>query len=128
MILALDTSTPVCRISVFVDDVWHDHEWDAGRGLAKGLLGNLQEVLSEYRETLSTVSGLIAFQGPGSYTGLRIGLTVLNTIASAQHIPIVGATGDDWRDDGLARIKSGADDQLVMPEYGGEPHITTPRK
>jgi tRNA threonylcarbamoyladenosine biosynthesis protein TsaB len=124
MIIGLDTSTPVCRLYVHEGDSWQSHEWEAGRGLAKGLLGYLEEHL----RALQAITGIIVFQGPGSYTGLRIGLTVMNTIASAQHIPIIGVTGEDWLSNGFARLSAGENDQLVMPEYGGEPHITTPRK
>jgi len=128
MIIALDTSTPECRIFVYADQSWNEHIWEAGRGLAKGLLGFLDEVVSDYGEFPDDITGLISFQGPGSYTGLRIGITVLNTIASAQRIPIVGVTGDDWLTTGLTRLSENENDQLVMPEYGSEPHITTPRK
>lgn len=131
MILALDTSTPVCQLSVYAHDAWHEYEWEAGRGLAKGLLGFIRESLSEYGDSedfAAQLTGIVAFRGPGSFTGLRIGLTVVNTLASAKNIPIVGETGEEWRKTGLARLSANENDQLVMPEYGGEPHITTPRK
>jgi len=127
MIIALDTSTPTCHLFVYTD-TWHEHQWDAGRGLAKGLLGFMQTAITEYGHFPEDVTGIISLQGPGSYTGLRIGITVLNTIASAQAIPIVGVTGEDWLAAGLVRLNAEQDDRLVMPEYGGEPHITTPRK
>ena len=128
MILFLDTSTPVCKLS-FVDGDWrYDDEWEAGRTLAKELLGYLQDHLAKNQKTWADISGVVAFKGPGSFTGLRIGLTVLNTFADSEKVPIVGATGDDWQASGLARIEAGENDQLVMPEYGADPHITTPRK
>jgi len=128
MILLLDTSTPVCKVS-FVDGDWRfDDEWESGRTLAKGLLGYLQTNMQQHDKTWTDISGIVGFQGPGSFTGLRIGLTVLNTIADSEAIPIVGATGDNWQTDGLARLSAGENDELVMPEYGAEAHITTPRK
>jgi len=128
MILLLDTSTPVCKVS-FVDGDWRfDDEWESGRTLAKGLLSYLQANMQKNGKTWTDISGIVAFQGPGSFTGLRIGLTVLNTIADSEAIPIVGATGDNWQADGLARLAAGENDGLVMPEYGAEAHITTPRK
>lgn len=128
MILLLDTSTPVCKLS-FVEGEWHyDDEWESGRSLAKGLLGYLQDSLAKNDKTWKDVSGIVAYKGPGSFTGLRIGLTVLNTFADSESVPIVGTTGDDWQMAGLARLEKGENDELVMPEYGGEPHITTPRK
>jgi len=128
MIVLLDTSTPVCKLS-FVDGNWrYDDEWESGRTLAKGLLGYLHDNLQKHGKTWKDISGIVAFKGPGSFTGLRIGLTVLNTFADSESVPIVGTTGDDWQSAGIERLQKGENDELVMPEYGGEPHITTPRK
>jgi tRNA threonylcarbamoyladenosine biosynthesis protein TsaB len=128
MIILLDTSTPMCRLTlVDGDQQWQD-EWQADRTLAKGLLRYLHTQLARHDKQFSDVSGIGVFQGPGSFTGLRIGLTVLNTIADAQSIPIVGVQGDDWRDQALARLAAGENDQMVLPFYGSEAHITTPRK
>ena len=38
------------------------------------------------------------------------------------------AVGDDWQRDCLARLAAGQDDKIVLPEYGGEAHITKPKK
>jgi tRNA threonylcarbamoyladenosine biosynthesis protein TsaB len=128
MIVLLDTSTPICKLS-FVDGDWrYDDEWEANRELAKGLLGYLQSHLEENQKTWQDISGIVGFQGPGSFTGLRIGLTVLNTLADSLQIPIVGSTGEGWQQKGLERLESGENDKVVMPEYGGEANITTPRK
>jgi len=128
MILLLDTSTPICKLSFIEGDWRHDDQWEAARELAKGLLGYLQTQLENNGKTWTDISGIVAFQGPGSFTGLRIGLTVLNTIANAQHIPIIGSVGENWQQEGLIRLEEGEDDKIVLPEYGGEAHITQPRK
>lgn len=128
MIIALDTSTPQCRLSIHDGEQWHDHEWEAGRSLADELLAYLEKTLAEHQATVKDIAGIIAYIGPGSFTGLRIGLTVLNTLANSEHVPIVGASGDDWRHKGQVRLDAGNDDELVLPLYGGEPNITTPRK
>ena len=128
MIILLDTSTPVCKLS-FVEQDWRfDDEWESGRTLAKGLLGYWDTNMTKHGKTWADISGIVAFKGPGSFTGLRIGLTVLNTLADSESIPIVGTTGDNWQVDGLTRLLDGQNDELVMPEYGAEAHITTPRK
>lgn len=124
MIIALDTSTPVCHLSWHEGEAWETMEWEAHRDLAAGLLTFLENTVGP----LEHITGIIAYQGPGSFTGLRIGLTVLNTIADTQAVPIVGTMGESWRETGLTRLNSGENDQLVMPVYGGEPNITTPRK
>jgi tRNA threonylcarbamoyladenosine biosynthesis protein TsaB len=128
MILLLDTSTPICKLTLIDGDWRFDDEWEAGRTLAKELLGYLQRMLAAHDKAWGDISGIVAFQGPGSFTGLRIGLTVLNTFAGAQGIPIVGAHGESWQAEGLARLQQGENDEIVLPEYGSEANITTPRK
>lgn len=128
MLLLLDTSTPTCKLALMNDTERIHDEWEAGRTLAKELLGYLQQALEKQGKTWSNLTGIVAFRGPGSFTGLRIGLTVLNTLAAAQAVPIVGATGADWQTEGTERLRRGENDRIVLPEYGGEANITTPRK
>lgn len=128
MIIFLDTSSPTCRLSLHDGTSRHDYEWEAGRTLAKGLLGYMEDTLAKHGASFQDIKGIVAFKGPGSFTGLRIGLTVLNTLADAEHIPIVGETGEQWKDTGRERLTAGQNDTIVLPEYGGPAHITTPRK
>ncbi len=128
MIVLLDTSTPVCKLSFVDGGEKTDVEWRADRTLAKGLLGYLNDQLEQRGQTWSDIAGIGVFAGPGSFTGLRIGLTVMNTIADAEGVPIVGAQGEDWQDNALMRLNDGQDEHIVMPFYGGDAHITTPRK
>lgn len=128
MILLLDTSTPICVISLVEGDWRYDDTWESGRSLAKDLLSYLQTSLQKNDKTWADINGIVAYKGPGSFTGLRIGLTVLNTFADSESIPIVGATSDSWQSIGITRLDAGDNDKLVMPEYGSEPNITTPRK
>jgi len=128
MILLLDTSTATCHLSM-VEGGWrYDKSWEAGRELAKGLLGFLEEEISSQNKTWNDVNGLVVYQGPGSFTGLRIGITVFNTLAFTNKWPIVGCVGENWRELGLSRLQNNENDEIVLPEYGGEANITTPRK
>jgi len=128
MILLLDTSTPECRLT-FVDGDWrYDATWEANRDLAKGLLKYLQSQLEGQGKTWKSLTGLGVFKGPGSFTGLRIGITVLNTVSYSEGIPIVGETGESWQKNAVERLLAGESDKIVLPEYGGEANITQPRK
>lgn len=128
MILLLDTSTPLCRLTFIEGDWRFDDEWQADRQLAKGLLTYLRDQLEKNGKTWGDISGIGVFSGPGSFTGLRIGLTVLNTLADAEAIPIVGTNGENWQNHAKERLDSGENDQIVLPFYGSEAHITKPRK
>lgn len=128
MIVLLDTSTPECRLTLADGEARHDYSWQADRDLAHHLLKFLRDKLAENSADFADISGIGVMKGPGSFTGLRIGLTVMNTIASDRRLPIVGATGENWRDTALERLHRGESERLIMPEYGTAPHITTPRK
>lgn len=103
-------------------------EWLSQRRLADELLGELKGLLEQASHDWGDLSGLIVFLGPGSFTGLRIGMTVMNTIAFERHIPIVGAKGDRWLEQGVARLESGDNDTQCVPFYGAEPNITKPKR
>lgn len=129
MILLLNTSTPTCYLYFAeASEITYEKTWESGRGLAKGLLLFIQQELEKQDLTWKDLSGLVVFKGPGSFTGLRIGITVMNSLAYANRLPIVGITGEQWQQEGLRRLAAGENDTIVMPEYGGEANITKPRK
>ena len=124
MIILLDTSTATCRLTTVDGEISNNFDWEAGRTLARGLLAAIQEKVGDVKN----ISGIGIMRGPGSFTGLRIGMAVANTLADGLGIPIVGETGDSWRESALGRLSSGEDDQVILPFYGGDAHITKPKK
>jgi tRNA threonylcarbamoyladenosine biosynthesis protein TsaB len=128
MIILLDTSTSICKITLLNGTEKIDYEWQADRTLAKNIFSYLSDSLQEHNKTLGSLKGIGIFRGPGSFTGLRIGITVVNTMAKTLHIPIVGEDGDNWMEKALGRLSRGENDLIVLPLYGREARITTPRK
>lgn len=130
MILALKTDAPVAEVSFYDDkgNRLHHYSWQAERKLARDLLSILVDLLATVGSDFSDLKGVVVFKGPGSFTGLRIGITVANTIAYGQSIPIVGEKGDYWVTDGLSRLAKFESDQIVLPHYGLEPNISTPKR
>jgi len=128
MILFLDTSTPVCHLTLMIVDAHFAYDWQADRTLARDLLAYLRDRLADHGLGLQDIEGIGVMKGPGSFTGLRIGATVANTLARELDIPIVGAVGETWQNDALGRLKLGESDELVLPDYGRPARITTPKK
>ena len=128
MIICLDTSTPECKLTLVHSGQKTNYAWQADRNLAQGVLEFLQTKLVDNDSSLQALDAIVVMKGPGSFTGLRIGMTVCNTIANDRQIPIIGASGSDWIQIGLDRFNNGENDKIVLPDYGGDANITAPRK
>lgn len=130
MILALKAASMECELSL-VDKSGEqiDFElWQSGRKLSEGLLSNIEALLKHNNLSFDELSGIVVYEGPGSFTSLRIGLIVANTVAYAQQIPIVGATGDEWVETAYKKLETARVGDYVMPEYGAAANITMPKK
>lgn len=129
MILAVRTDKPEAELYILESDkVLFEERWQAHRELSNTLLGKIESGLKNANKSKGDITGLIVFSGPGSFTGLRIGITVLNTLAYTLKVPVVGANGEDWLKAGLERLSSARVGDYVSPEYGAQAHITKPRK
>lgn len=104
------------------------HSWLAGRELSKDLLREIDKLLKRASIEVHDLNGLAIFAGPGSFTGLRIGVSVFNALADGLQIPIIGVSGDDWMQAAQQRLDAGRNDQIVAVIYDGEANITQPRK
>ncbi len=103
-------------------------KWQAHRQLAETIHRKIDNLLESQSKTWHDLEGVVVYRGPGSFTGLRIGLTVANTLANSLGIAVVGTTGDDWQTDGLQALQSGDGSTLALPEYGADVHITIQKK
>lgn len=128
MILTVKTDSPIAEIGLWLDDKKVElRQWEAGRQLSAQLLDEIEALLKRNKAEFTDLAGLTVFKGPGSFTGLRIGATVSNSIAYAQNIPIVGTDGVAWQKDGLVRLANGENDIQVIPEYGAPANVTKPK-
>ena len=130
MILILGTGTENNTLQIRSEDgdIKFSNEWPASHQLSEELPGMIADALQSLEKDFKDITGVVGFQGPGSYTGLRIGLTVINAIADQVGAPIVGTQEDKWIEDGLTKLNDGQNDKIILPFYGGEANITKPRK
>lgn len=130
MILTIRTDKPEAEVGLFSEEggQLRYHKWQADRQLAKTLLATINDELSAADSNWENLTGIVVFEGPGSFTGLRIGITVANTLSYSLNIPIVASQGDRWIQNGLNRLKNEENDRIALPHYGADAHITQPRK
>lgn len=129
IILTIRTDNPEAELGLFDDEKQLAYEtWQAHRQLAETIHKKIDTLLNSHSKSLEDIQGIVCFKGPGSFTGLRIGLTVGNVLAYSLAAPIVGAMGEDWQHDGIQKLLRGERDKVALPEYGAEPHITVQKK
>ena len=92
----------------------YEYREDFGHKMAEKLLGFIAEKLAENGKTWQDITEIVYFSGPGSFTGLRIGASVVNTLAHELQVPLFD--------------RHGAPHKIIIPDYGRPANITAPKK
>lgn len=93
MQLAIDTSTGMASIALVRDsEVLAELTWHCGRNHTVELLPHLTYLLNQAGLNLQSASGVIVARGPGSFNGLRVGVSTAKGLAFGLGIPIVGVS------------------------------------
>lgn len=125
MIVAIRTDKPDAELYLANNTkIIAEYTWQAHRQLADSIHLKIADLLQSQNVDWRDISGIIVYKGPGSFTGLRIGATVANTLAYSLSVSIVGTTGETWLEHGLDKLMQGDSDKIIIPEYGGTIHIT----
>ena len=90
-ILGIDTSSNMLVVSLSEDfKIISEYHSDKQMGLLQNLAPCVDNVLYENDLTPKDLGAVAISQGPGSFTGLRIGMAFAKTLAYSLNIPIVG--------------------------------------
>jgi tRNA threonylcarbamoyladenosine biosynthesis protein TsaB len=93
IVLGFDTSAGACSAAVLGDDgIRAQRRLILARGHAEILMPMLQEVLAEAAVDFTTLDLLAVTTGPGTFTGIRIGLAAARGLALASGLPLLGVT------------------------------------
>jgi tRNA threonylcarbamoyladenosine biosynthesis protein TsaB len=129
IILTIRTDKPEAEIGLYDGDKQLGYEvWQAHRQLAETIHMKIEALLKKQHMDWPDIQGIACFQGPGSFTGLRIGLTVGNALAYSLGVPVVATQDPQWLETGLNRLAHGETDAQALPFYGADAHITPPKK
>ncbi|GAW94785.1 MULTISPECIES: tRNA (adenosine(37)-N6)-threonylcarbamoyltransferase complex dimerization subunit type 1 TsaB [Colwellia] len=90
--LALDASTEACSVALQVNGKIFSRFELCPQSHSLHLLPMIDAVLNEANIKLAELDGLIFGQGPGSFTGVRIGVGVAQGLAFSANLPVVGVS------------------------------------
>lgn len=118
--LAMDTSGAVCVLALAEDDgaVRAVSLFESRRTLSVRLLGEVDGLLTRNRLALEDMTAFAAGLGPGSFTGVRVGVTTAKTLAQVTDRPLVGVGTLDAYAQSLARLEGAV--MPVLPSRRGE--------
>ena len=92
LVLGVDTSWKNGNIALVRDgEVLGTSQLEGGTFSAQ-LVPQIARLLSEHRSTKKDVSGFSVVSGPGSFTGLRVGLAAVKALAEVLEVPIAATT------------------------------------
>lgn len=88
-ILAVDTSSSICSVAILEDDKLIDkNELEDGRTHSENLMPLLQELLKRNFLDIKAIKLIACSVGPGSFTGIRIGVATIKPIAEVLNIKV----------------------------------------
>ena len=134
MILVIDTANNKNVYLGLWENKWLEmNEWSAEHNLMADIMEKITDTYKKVDKSFQDTTGVIINIGPGSFTGLRIGISIANAMAYSLNIPIAGLNDTENKtkllEGGLQKLGSKKTfDGGVFPEYGREPNITQPKK
>ncbi|MDP7666696.1 MAG: tRNA (adenosine(37)-N6)-threonylcarbamoyltransferase complex dimerization subunit type 1 TsaB [Rhodospirillales bacterium] len=106
-VLGLDTAMSACSVALCEGDrVLASRRAIMERGHAEALMPMVREVLEAARRAFRDLDLIAVTNGPGTFTGIRIGLAAAKGMAMAANIPVVGVTTFE------AIVRAVGDDEL----------------
>ena len=95
-VLALDTCLGACSVAILNGDVVVARRFEVlGRGHAERLVPMVQDVMADARTEFSGLDRIGVTVGPGTFTGVRIGLAAARGFALAAAVPLIGVTSTE---------------------------------
>jgi tRNA threonylcarbamoyl adenosine modification protein YeaZ len=91
MHIAIDTSTDVASLAIAQEsDILSEMTWHSHQNHSIQLLPNLAQLLRQARATVRSADFIVVARGPGSFNGLRVGVSTAKGLAFSLGVPLIG--------------------------------------
>ncbi|MGL5201096.1 MAG: tRNA (adenosine(37)-N6)-threonylcarbamoyltransferase complex dimerization subunit type 1 TsaB [Aeromonas veronii] len=123
-ILAVDTATEACSAALLVGDKLFSRWEEAPRDHTRKILPMVQAVLEDAGISLSDLDAIAFGRGPGSFTGVRIGISVAQGLAFGAGVPLIGISTlaamaqGAYRLDGAEQVLTAIDARMNEVYFG----------
>lgn len=117
-ILAIDTATEACSAALWHDGTTTAHFELCPREHTQRILPIVQDILTETGTALTELDALAYGRGPGSFTGVRIGIGIAQGLALGADLPMIGVSTlatmaqGAWRKTGATRVLAAIDARM----------------
>ncbi|MDY1038251.1 tRNA (adenosine(37)-N6)-threonylcarbamoyltransferase complex dimerization subunit type 1 TsaB [Lelliottia sp. CFBP8978] len=117
-ILAIDTATEACSVALWDNGNLFAHFEECPREHTQRILPLVKEILHQGNTTLTELDALAFGRGPGSFTGVRIGIGIAQGLALGANLPMIGVSTlatmaqGAWRNTGATRVLAAIDARM----------------
>jgi len=127
--LAIDTSNLLCSCAIFQDQNLLVHKENKGEAnQARDLLNFIGELLKASNLNLKQIDAIFVSTGPGSFTGIRVGIAAAQGLALALGVKLYGISNFDAAfhatSDNIVAFDAGRG-EYYMQRKGEEPYISS---
>jgi len=107
-ILSISTSSDVCSVALMEDsELIKELNIENQKTHSENLMPLVCELLQSLNTSLSELNLIVCDKGPGSFTGIRIGIATVKAISEVHSIPVIGVSSLDALSYNVANIQDG---------------------
>lgn len=101
---------------------------NVGNKQSENMIFLLNKFLKSKRIKLNNISKIVVNRGPGSFTSVRVGVVLANTLSYSLKIPVIGVDSfiPEKKEDYLELLKQSSKEEFIKPFYYKEANITKP--
>jgi len=94
-VLGIETTTKFLCLGLYADRLFYEYNLEVGRNLSALLAPAIQRVLAAAELEVADIDYFACGLGPGSFTGIRIGLATIKGLSIVRDKPVIGISSLD---------------------------------